>query len=91
MSCNRVLKMARTIQGLATARKASLIVGFGFVALTAACSAAQAPGGSDPRLVQKSSIPYASGSCFYSNVSGIDRTAGGRPFHWCGPEPRALF
>jgi hypothetical protein len=91
MRCNGVLKMARTIQGLVTARTASLIVGLGFVAFTAACSSVLAPGSADPRLVQKSSNPYASGSCFYSNLSATDRTAGGRMFHWCGPEPRALF
>jgi len=83
--------MARTIQRLVTARTASLIVGLGFVAFTTACSSALAPGGADPRLVQKSSNPYANGTCFYSNVSATDRTAGGRLFHWCGPEPRALF
>ena len=56
-----------------------------------ACSSAPAPGAGDPSLVQKSSNPYANGTCFYSNVSATDRTAGGRLFHWCGPEPRALF
>jgi len=50
-----------------------VIAAFGVVALATACSPIPRSGEADPRPVQKSTSPYASGSCFYSDISGTDR------------------
>jgi len=66
------------------------IAAFGIAALAAACSPVPRSSEADPRLTQKHMSSYASGSCFYSDVSDANRLANGRVSHWCGPEPKGL-
>ena len=71
---------------------ASLILVFGFVgAIAAGCSSPVPSLGANayqPR--PNAGGAYASGSCFYSNDFGAERTSAGHVLHWCGPEPRAV-
>jgi len=71
------------------ARRFAIAV-FGVVALVTACSPIPRSSEADARPVQKSTSPYGSESCFYSDVSGADRVTGGRVLHWCGPKPKPL-
>ncbi len=70
-----------------------LILALGVIASAAAgCSPIQASGsGNLPQAAQITAAPYVRASCFYSDVSGADRTVAGRVLNWCGPEPKALF
>ena len=71
---------------------ASLLLGFGFIAVVAAgCSSTMPSLQSNSRQLRSNAGgAYVSDSCFYSNDSGAERNLAGRTLHWCGPEPRAV-
>jgi hypothetical protein len=70
-----------------------LILALGLLAgATAGCSPSDvSSSGYSPQAAQRIVPAYVGTSCFYSDVSGMDRIVGGRVFRWCGPEPKALF
>jgi len=72
---------------------ASSILAVGLLACAAAgCSVTETTDNRySPQAVQQAAAPQVRTSCFYSDISGVDRIVGGRVLNWCGPEPKALF